>query len=251
MDDDLVLLRSFRLDDAADDGAREQARAILRSAVSRRRRRRMLVAVVAAVVALAVPLIAIGSTQGWWLLDRWGIVPVGEVVVVQSGDLDGVPWTLNAFRTDRLPHSPVIAGEQLVCYGVSRGQTSQQGGGFLDCGLPPDPLRPQIKRDRPMPEMRWIAAGQARAHEESPRWIVGIAAPEVKSVEIILGNGDVIETATVPAPEALGVRLNFFVYIALPPCAGPVREFIPLDEAGQPLEPSQRPAPAITPNPTC
>lgn len=187
-------------------------------------RRRIAVLVAIALVVLVVPLIAVGATQGWWFSHVPGAPkPVGGIVVVKAGHWNGVPWALTAYRT----------ADANLCFGLTAtpSQNPSGVGGGMACGTP---TRGLARQSATYPTLHWVGFLESGADLKLPDSIVGPAAPQVATVDIVLTSGQVVNAPTFDAPKSLGVNIRF--YAAQLPCHIAARVLIPRDTNGQPLE---------------
>lgn len=152
--------------------------------------RRRVAVIAIAVAAIVMPLIAAAS-QDWWFL-KPGLLPepITDVKVVRTGEWDGKPWQLVAYRS---------ASE--ICYGLTPADADGDGeGGSLSCG----PLRgvpPQNDSEGARILGVMYLSG---ASASLPAYVAGPVVDSADEVEIHLGSGEVIRTPTFDAPGELG-----------------------------------------------
>jgi hypothetical protein len=155
--------------------------------------RRRIAVIAIAVVAIVTPLIAAASQDWWFLRFASAPEPITDVKVVKTGEWDGKPWQLVAYRS---------AGN-LVCYGVmprsTSGTTGYGEGGALACiriaGVP---------RESDSEEARLGVTYHSGPSPALPAYVAGPIVDSADEVEIHLVGGEVIRTPTFDAPDELG-----------------------------------------------
>jgi len=177
---------------------------------TRRRRtlpvsRRLLFAAVLVVLAVLVPLTALAVGRGWWFLSAYGPKPVGNIVVVTSGNWHGTPWSLTAFRTDK----------GTICYAITvEPATPQPLGSAEACG--------PVTQKTPISFLRSLGTGRVlltRGHfnlrgpqpHRFPAYIVGVTTESIATIAINGTRGPGQNVKTIAAPAALHASVRFFI----------------------------------------
>ena len=201
--------------------------------------RRPIAVIAIAVVAIATPLLAAGS-QDWWFLRAPLPDPITDVKVVKTGEWDGKPWQLVAYRSAR----------EGVCYGVlprsTSGSGDGEGGGFSCIRIAGVPQESDSEEAR---------LGVLYLSGPSPALAAYVAGPIVDSaeeVEIHLVGGEVIRTPTFDAPDELG-SIRFYA-AQLPETdssGGQVQKLVGIDRDGEVVACLDLPFPTGTPLSTC
>lgn len=202
--------------------------------------RRPIAVIAIAVVAIATPLLAAGS-QDWWFLRAPLPDPITDVKVVKTGEWDGKPWQLVAYRS---------TGNE-ICYGVvprsTSGSTGDGEGGAVSCiriaGVPQESDSEEAQ------------LGVLYLSGPSPALPAHIAGPIVDSadaVEIHLVGGEIIRTPTFDAPDELG-SIRFYA-AQLPETdssGGQVQKLVGIDHDGEVMACRALPFPTGTPLSAC
>lgn len=187
--------------------------------------RRYWVIALAVLTAVLVPLAAIGSEQGWlWLMD--GKLPPGEahpvsdIIKLQSGYWEGEHWRTAAYRAFPHLYRPDGPTTESVCLILEFAPFSP---GVASCAALPNTHYPPKTSgaDWPMSPSIELVGGNPWAVEHDSQndvmagpgtgYLIGMTTSNVKKVEIHFKDGRVMDTSTFASPEALGVRVNFFV----------------------------------------
>lgn len=151
--------------------------------------RRRLVVIAVALVAIATPLIAAAS-RNWGFLWFAGSAPapITDVSVVRSGEWDGKPWRLVAYRS----------ATDGICFALTTGATGKNGA--LSC----DQIEgvPRTEHSKPYtPHAITFLAGSSLG---VPAFVVGPVIDTADQVEIHLAGGEIIRTPAFDAPGDLG-----------------------------------------------
>jgi len=173
------------------------------------------------IATLAIPIVAVGATRGWWFSTGRAPEPVGATVIVTSGTWNNIPWTLTAYRSKK----------DGVCYSLTpRGSENTTGAAAaMACtnvvGLPQAPSAPAP-----------TAIGFLNGHPGNglPDYVAGPVSSDTADVEIKLDSGQVIQTPTVAPPSDFGAPIRF--YVTALPCGVHVREVVARDGAAHELE---------------
>jgi hypothetical protein len=160
-------------------------------------RRKFILALTAvAVIATLIAVPALAISQGWWFPKSpdWP-QPIGNVATVKTLEVDdGSLWNLDAYLTQ---------GGGL-CYGINRTGGINESGSAA-CG-PELAQQPSPKPGADYNVLGYLAVGFSGNVE----FICGETAPDVVTIDVTLADGNVISTATVPAPESLETPLRFY-----------------------------------------
>ena len=206
------------------------------------RRRIVVIAIAIAVAAVATPLIA-GVTQDWWFLRFGGVPePITDVKVVKTGEWDGKPWQLVAYRS---------AGNE-VCYGVTptntSGSTGEGEGGALACARIAG-----ASQESGSGEARLGLSYLSGASPALPAYVVGPIVDSADEVEIHLAGGGIIRTPTFDAPDELG-SIRFYA-VPLPDSPDgsgvEVQKLVAIDHDGEVVACLALPFPTGTPLSAC
>ncbi len=204
------------------------------------RRARLALALVGAVLAVIIPLTAVAASNGWWFFsDSVSSTlpsPVGGVVVVDSGNWQGVPWALTAYRTasDGLcigftPNPPAGADSGAP----PQGPPSAASTLMIGCGADVRGI-PNLEYRQTTHEFAFISSGSAATDGSKFDAVAGPAAADVASVEIDHSGGPPIVAQTLQAPGQLGVPIRFFA--AELPLGDTVKSLVAQDSSGNALE---------------
>jgi len=200
-----------------------------------RNRRKLVLLVALVLLAVLVPLSALGMANNWWFLSAPGhFTPIGNVVTVASGRIDGAPWAVVAFMTEKgglcdsiTPFPPTGSPSS-----ESTAAQSQSGGGAGCSGI----RAHEGGTWRPM-----VSFGTGSITTRSGKSTMIVEGPtdsSVAEVDLVESDGKIVTTQTIPAPRELGVRVRFFV-VVLPPSTDlgvSVKEVIARDAAGKVLK---------------
>ncbi len=194
---------------------------------ARGRRRRLAVAVVTVALLGLVPLTAIAADNGWWFFGTplAAPAPLGDVVTVESGHSNGVPWAMTAYQTTNqevcvsiVPNPPTgqpTAGSatMLGCSAV-RGSPGAQNAAATAVGL--------------------VSTAFKGADGTVDEIVGGPAAADVARVVVVTGSGPETTADTIPAPAQLGLPIRFF--LAELPSESEVQSVRALDASGNVLQ---------------
>jgi hypothetical protein len=194
---------------------------------------RSRLALVGAIVAVAtvVPLTALALSEDWWFLGSGSMpAPAGSVIVVKSGDWNGVPWTLTAYRSQTnticfafTPNSP--SGRPATPDG---GPTAAAACGRDLRGIADAPAGTTLH------SIFFLGSSGMNGAHAFPGFAAGPSAPDVTKIKILLADGTNIVTDTFAAPGELGVPARF--YVVAVPSGERVRAIVALDASGHKLE---------------
>ncbi|HEV7642291.1 MAG TPA: hypothetical protein VGO39_15630 [Gaiellaceae bacterium] len=155
--------------------------------------KRRLVLALVALAAVLLPLAAVGAASDWWFLRFGGApAPTSAPVIVKDGEWSGHPWQLVAYpsTTDGL------------CISVTPGASAHGGrGGALSCGPFAGGSRTPETKASPDMTITFLSGGGS---PELPAYIAGPVIDKATTVEIRLGNGEVLRVPTFAGPESLG-----------------------------------------------
>jgi hypothetical protein len=203
---------------------------------ARRRRPRLFrsrLALVGAIVAVAtvVPLTALAVSEDWWFLGSASMpAPAGSVVVVKSGDWNGVPWTLTAYRSQT----------NTICFAFTpnspSGRPATPDGGHSAAAACGRDLRGigDAAVGATLHSILFLGSSGMYGAHAFPGFAVGPSAPDVTQIKILLAGGTNIVTDTFAAPAELGVPARF--YVAAVPSGERVQAIVALDASGRNLE---------------
>lgn len=207
--------------------------------------RRRIVVIAIAVVAIATPLIAAAS-RDWWFLHFGGVPePITDVTVVKTGEWDGKPWQLVAYRS-------AMKG---VCYGVmprsASGSTGDGEGGALACARITGVPQEGDSGEQPLGVT--FLSGSSPA---LPAYIAGPIVDSADEVEIHLVGGAVMRTPTFDAPDELGSIRFYAAQLPETESSGgrshvEVRKLVGIDRDGEVVACLDLPFPTGTPLSTC
>jgi hypothetical protein len=207
--------------------------------VPRRRATRVSLAAAMVAVAAAIPLSALAVTQDWWFLgaSEQAPVPTDAVIVVRSGNWDGVPWALTAYRSH--------AG---LCVAFTPNPPTGQGVAIQPSSPAAMACTVSVRGISGLGGLAGVTArhisligGSSQLPNPYPTlsFIAGPTATDVASVTVTLADGSSLTTHTFPAPPQLGLPINFFV--AQLPAHMSVRSVQPVGKNGQSMETVQVP----------
>lgn len=207
---------------------RRPARRVLRAAP-----RRLAVAAAIAALAALAPLAALAVAEGWWFFRAPVVSPAphGDVVVVERGDLHGVPWALTAYRAKDgvcvavTPYPPTAEAPASAATS-GPGVTTAMG-----CG----PVRgvPGAAAGA-APAVAFVTLSLKRAGGAGAELVGGPVAAEVARVLVVTDAGSEVAAETIPAPAELGLPIRFFV--AQLPAGEDMAHLRALDASGRLLE---------------
>jgi hypothetical protein len=251
----LAQMRTHLLDEVERD-ARQRKRRARPGSLAVGRRRRVLV-LVAAVLAVTYAVPAVAQEQWWWMGSPNATVkPVSQVVTVGK-------WRTEELMDPRVVRpaqtAPVIAGdvrwvvqafmskhrglnEDMLCLALSpdRSPPGADLGGGGACGFPVHGLAP---RSTDPDDLHWVgysATIPGRATIGTPKFVYGLAAAKVHTVELEDSvDGVVIRVPTHAIPDKVGLDARFWI-VAIPPDQL-IHTIVPRDEDGDALERWQLP----------
>lgn len=202
--------------------------------------RRPIAVIAIAVLAIATPLLAAGS-QDWWFLRAPLPDPITDVKVVKTGEWDGKPWQLVAYRS---------TGNE-ICYGMlprsTSGTTGDGEGGALACiriaGVP---------QESDSEEARLGVLYLSGPSPALPAYVAGPIVDSADAVEIHLVGGEIIRTPTFDAPDELGsIRFYAAQLAETDSSGGQVQKLVGIDHDGVVVACRALPFPAGTPLSAC
>lgn len=193
--------------------------------------RRLAIVTTILVVSAAIPLAAVAVSNGWFSADSLAPEPVGATVVVQSGDWNGIRWTLSTYRSrDQGLCIAFIPNAQDLTSATGRPANTAATAcdvrvkGILDSA-----------DGQPLHLFTFFGSSTTQGQGfPYPDFIAGAAAKEVARMRMVLEDGRTVDSETTPAPAALGLPIGFFVTEV--PAGEPVRTIVALDIHGNPLE---------------
>ena len=146
-------------------------------------------------VAIAVPALAVN--QNWWFLTPGAPKPQSAVEVVTSGRTAGINWTLTAY----------LSRDKGVCVAqtleAGKGDMGEMACGYELRGEPA--LGSGERRGR-----HWVGYGQSSLGlYDFPDFVDGPVAKGVARVDLVLTNGQTLQTTPLEGPNDLPV--NFYV----------------------------------------
>ncbi len=167
--------------------------------------------------------------------------PITDVKVVKTGEWDGKPWQLVAYRNT----------ENEVCHGVmprsTSGTTGEGEGGALSC------IRiAGVRQESDSKEARMGVLYLSGPSPALPAHVAGPIVDSAEEVEIHLVGSEVIRTPTFDAPDELG-SIRFYA-APLPETdssGGQVRKLVGIDEDGEVVACQALPFPTGTPLSAC
>lgn len=168
-------------------------------------RRRLAILATGAAIALLIPLTAVAVGEQWWFFSSpiTAPSPVGDVVVVNSGILNGTPWVLTAYRTS----------SQGLCVAFAPNasdsgpeNTTNPSSSVLSCGASVIGLPQANPASAGSHEVAFVESVSSGGE-----LIGGPTAADVAQVEIVRASGPPLVINTMPAPAALDVSARFFV----------------------------------------
>ena len=173
--------------------------------------RSLLAVALVAAVALAVPLLAVGASSGWWFFaEGHAPHPNGPVTVVRTVTWHGTNWTLSAYRS----------ATDGVCFAMTPGAAPslEAVGSGMNCSAVGSV---RSEKDETPPPLTYLASSGRGQH-----WIVGAAVPSA-SIRVELADGRLLHAVPFTAPPELRARIDFFM--ALVPCDATPRAITALD----------------------
>lgn len=202
-------------------------------------RTRLALALAALTLAAVIPLTAVAASDGWWFFGNAtsSTLPsaVGGVVVVESGNWQGVPWALTAYRT--ASSGICIAFTPNPPTGSESGTSAQTPSSaastpLIGCGADVRGI-PNLGNAGPMHEFAFFTSTSSASDGAKFNAVAGPAAADVASVEIDRSNGPPIVAQTLAAPDQLGIPIRFFV--AQLPLGDTVQALVARDSGGKTL----------------
>jgi hypothetical protein len=195
------------------------------------KRSRLAIAAVAAVIAGAAAVLAfarLADEEGlrspdWRVENAYPSTPglIGDRAVIRRGE----DWAFAAWRSTR---------------GLCTSLLFPEAEGATSCGMP---IVGALRGTR-APE-HLVVGGTLQRRPDDDLWVNGVAAANVRRVEVELADGRRLQAPLYDAPAALGLELKFFLVRARPPEDGarkaaipesPVRAFSAYDAQGRLLE---------------
>jgi hypothetical protein len=215
-----------RAEQEAVDAARRTLRAELAAAKRRRRpqtRRRRLIVLFAALALAGISVPAFGVAKGWF-----GGAEIEGISGSAPPQLTSAPIVVASGEPEESWAIAIARSNQGLCLNVDVGdeQFDNENYRLGDCGysdirghLPPDvrgdPSSPCIGTTGPVPcgsrPDYWVAIRGSFFVPTAKRTIVvGAAAAEVASVDLILANGETMQAEVVERPLGSGIPLNVY-----------------------------------------
>jgi hypothetical protein len=202
---------------------------------------RLGLAMTVVAVAIIAPLSALAVANDWWFLGAPSApAPAGDIVVLESGSWNNVPWVLTAYRSQTggvcvsfTPNPPDGRTTD-----ASSGHTAAMGCTADLPGLSPSP-------GAHTHAIGFIGSSSLPSVPSPfPDFVAGPTADNVASVKVELASGKQLEIDTFAAPRSLGLSLRF--YVAAVPSGDTVRAIVATDHDGNVLDQLAVPQPPST-----
>ncbi|MHB8469645.1 MAG: hypothetical protein ACYDCH_07820 [Gaiellaceae bacterium] len=193
-------------------------------------RRRLATLAAGAAIALLIPLTSLAVGEHWWFFSSpiAAPTPVGDVVVVRSGVLEGTPWVLTAYRTSDQGLCVAFAPNASTSEPEST-PTTNSSSTVLSCGASVSGLPHADAQPGGPHELGFVESASTGGE-----MIGGPTAADVAQVKIVRTAGSPLTVDTFAAPAALDAPLHFFV--AELGAGDTVQAVQALDNSGQVLE---------------